>query len=103
MIDDVDVRDGPGESRPVAQIANRDLYTGHRRLPGGITLESTNLTATCGERARQVAAGESRCAGYEDAHRSVTSVTGDPRRPSKPTRPRTPSTAVVNRRDPIAL
>ena len=54
--------------------------------------------------AREVAAGESGRAGYEDAHRSATSVTGEPNSLSRPSaieeRPRTPS---VKRREPIAL
>jgi hypothetical protein len=32
-----------------------------------------------GKRSGKVTAGEPRCAGYEDPHRSATSVAGDPK------------------------
>ena len=59
--------------------------------------------AARGQRARQVPAGKPGGAGYEDAHRSATSVTGDPNSRSSPTRSRTRSDRSVNARDPMAL
>ena len=73
------------------------------RGPAGVADERANLVAARGQRARQMAAGKPGGAGYEDAHRSATSVTGDPKKPSRPARSSSRSVAVVKRRDPIAL
>ena len=103
MVHDVDALDGLPDGDRIAKIADRDLDAGGGRLVSAIALEYADLMAARHLRTRQMAPGKTRRPGYEDAHRSATSVIGDPNKPSKPTRSRNVSMAVVNRRDPMAL
>src|SRR2546425_7755170 len=105
VVDNLDARHGCGHHGGIPQIANRQLDTARVKIAraGRVTDQRANVVSAGRERARQMAAGEPRCAGYEDTHRSAQSVTGEPKSRSRPTRSRTSSENSVNRRDPIAL
>ena len=82
VIDDVDSRDGGVERRrgragrrPPARC--RPPARSPARSPGRARARARRRLARPAR--AQVAARESRCAGYEDAHRSATSVTGEPK------------------------
>ena len=98
MIDDVDAVDGRGERRRIAQVAGRELDA--RGIDGRGRVDrwtSAHLVAARAASARQMAAGKPRRAGYEDAHRSATSVTG---RSEQAQQPGASSTAFDDRREP---
>ena len=61
-----------------------------------------NVVAAPGESTREMTAGKPGRAGYEDAHRSATSVTGEPKILRRPARSKNRSTASVNRFEAIA-
>ena len=71
VIDDLDAGDGGGKGGGVAQVAGDELDAGRLQLrrAGGIADERAHIAAAGRQSARQMAAGESRCAGYEDLHR----------------------------------
>ena len=100
VIDDVDAGDRRCEGARIAEVADDELDARGaevgRARPASRTSARTWWPAR-GQRARQVAAGEPGCAGYEDAHRSATSVTGEPNSRSSPARSRSASDRVVKR------
>jgi hypothetical protein len=89
----------------VQQVADYEADTGRRQVGRTIRRpdERADLVAAADQRPRQVSARESRCAGYEDAHRSATTVTGDPNRRKTPARSKRRSIARVKRTEPTAL
>ena len=70
---------------------------------GRIADQCAHLMSVGRQRACQMSACKAGRSGYEDLHRSATSVTGEPTIFSSPTRSRTPSDHSVRRRDPMAL
>jgi len=89
----------------VQQVADNEADAGRRQVGPTIRRpdEGADLVAAANQCPRQVAARESRCAGYEDTHRSATIVTGDPNRRKTPARPKRRSIARVKRTEPTAL
>src|SRR6202040_3900814 len=105
VIDDLHVRHGRLDRAGVADVANRKLDPGSEKVAcaGSIPCQRPHDVAAGRQAARQMAAGESRCAGYEITHRSATSVTGEPKIFSRPARSRSPSIATVRRRERMSL
>ena len=107
VVDDLDPGGGRVERRAIADVAGDELRCRHAsRSPRAsrIADERAHVVAAGRQVARQVAARETRCAGYEVAHRSATSVTGDPNDPQQAeSRRADPSMARVKRREPMRL
>ena len=87
------------------QLAVGELNAGgsERLCTFSISDERADCGAASHERAREVAAGEPGRAGYEDAHRSATTVTGEPNTRSSPASSNRRSIQSVKRGDPSAL
>ena len=107
VVDDVDARGRGGRAR--ARRAGR-------RRPASMPARARSAAGSARdraraptpwparhERAREVAAGKPGRAGYEDAHRSATSVTGEPNGAAGRRARASLRTTIVKRRDPIAL
>ena len=105
MIDDVDAVDRRVELLASLEIAGHELDARVSKTVrrGAIPDQRANLVAARGEMASEMAAGEPGCAGDEDAHRSATSVTGEPTSLSRPADARTPSRPSVTAREPMRL
>ena len=82
VIDDVDARRRRARARARSRRSPDDQLDARRVERAGARPASRTsartVVAARGQRAREVAAGEAGRAGYEDAHRSATSVTGEP-------------------------
>ena len=87
VVDDFDV-----PSRQLQRLGASKIAGGERHLVPAVDAaelvrvgdERLDVMAARHEIPRKVAARESRCAGYEYAHRSATSVTGEPNTRSSP-------------------
>src|SRR5205085_7838446 len=86
VIDDVGISDRARERRRVAHIAGDELDTRRTEIicTTRVAHQRAHCRATQPQRTGEMAAGEPGRAGYEDAHRSATSVTGDPNTRSSP-------------------
>src|SRR5207302_6921679 len=105
MVNDVDAGHRVRQSRPIAQLAVDELNAagGERLCTFSVSDERADRRAARNERAREMAAGEPGRAGYKDAHRSATTVTGEPKTRNSPASSNRCSIQSVKRRDPSAL
>src|SRR5262249_30929269 len=104
---DLDPCRGGGQRTGVPKIAGYRRDAGARevrsRFACTIPHQRRDVVARRRQGAREVSPSKAGGTGYEDAHRSATSVTGDPNGFSRPARSSLSSDQTVKRRDPIAL
>ena len=105
VIDDVDVPERGCDGGLVADVAHRDVESGGSKIPGlvGFTHQHAHAVAASQQASRQVPPGEAGGAGYEDAHRSARTVTGEANTRETPRRRRIASVVSAKRGDQNSL